>query len=125
MNNFKLILTASLFGIIITGCQKEPTACFTVNTASSGYYSSIHVNVSTNFDCTCSKNAAWYELYIDGNDQVGGSSSGSNQLSLTKTGVFPLTFSITGSHTVKLMTYSKGKNSGKSNEISQTITVVP
>ncbi len=119
MRNLKPILVAAMLGILGAGCQKKPVACFTAPS------NVIHVNSSANFDCTCSKNASWYELYIDDVDQTGGNANGSSSISLTKTGVYPLIFSSAGNHTVKLIAYSKGKNSGKSNETSQTINVVP
>jgi hypothetical protein len=119
MKNLKLALIAGIICTINTGCQKTPVACF--NPPSTA----IHINTSANFDCSCSKNAGWYELYIDGVDQIGGNANGSGSISLTKTGVYPLTFTSVGSHTVKLIVYSSSKKSGKTNETSQTITVVP
>jgi hypothetical protein len=115
----KSILIVAIISIVVSSCQKAPIACFTIPPGT------LHANTSANFDCTCSKNAGWYELYIDGVDQVGGNANGSGSISLTKTGVYPLTFTTTGNHTVKLIVYSSSKKSGKTNETSQTVTVVP
>jgi hypothetical protein len=118
VRNFtSFILTLFIFVAIIPACTKTPTACFTVPVT-------IHVNVSASFDCTCSKNAGWYELYIDGVDQIGANANGSSSVSLSKTGVLPLTFTTTGNHTVKLITYVNSNKSGKSSQTSQTVMVV-
>ncbi|MGZ4035157.1 MAG: hypothetical protein ACXVPU_06790 [Bacteroidia bacterium] len=107
MKKYQLLLFVLSMSILFTSCGKKPTACFVIPP-------NIHVFTWVMFDCSCSKNAEWYELSIDGAEQISGASS-QEQIGFTST----------GDHIVKLITYSAGKKLGYMSEMSQTVTVLP
>jgi hypothetical protein len=111
----KVILSLVLLSVLITSCTPTPIPCFDIPAP-------IHVNTATNFNCQCSKNSGYYEWYIDGVDYTGGSASGSGVFT---SGIFSLTFTSTGNHTVELIAYPNGNKKGKSANISKTVSVVP
>jgi len=100
----KLLLASFLIGVmIITGCQKEPTACFSVSS------SSVKVNQKINFT-NCSTNAVLYEWEFGD----GGKSTEKNPSH---------TYSNAGNFTITLKT--KSKNGKKIDSKTTSVTITP
>ncbi|OFY62361.1 MAG: hypothetical protein A3H98_03300 [Bacteroidetes bacterium RIFCSPLOWO2_02_FULL_36_8] len=60
MKNLKLILSAFFFSALLSGCVKESTACFTMDTPSAKQFSKIIL------DASCSENAEHYKWQVIG-----------------------------------------------------------
>lgn len=112
-SSFIFFLSFFILLLFTTSCSKQKiTACFTVP-------STIHVNTIITVDCSCSTNARWYELYVDGAFVVDGYSATPQWKPTT-----------TGSHTIKVVVCyevpSPGTSTGGAQDnTSQTVTVVP